>query len=200
MMEHKIEWEQKGEHREHLSVLEYKREQRTQELAELTEQTQKKTAEAAALDKQIEKTKQKKVNIESIDKIEVKPVMLSPSRVSLEKTDYETLSAAAKKYYAQEKKESKIQKLLDAANKKIDELKAVISSRREQVASLTAELSKYKSVRNRLNSANLEKEHERLKKKSSHLRGSNIRKQTVASVWQSAWQNAHKGRCPIIKI
>lgn len=116
------------------------------------------------MDKQIEKTKQKKVNIESIDKIEVKPVMFSPSRVSLEKTDYETLSAA-KKYYAQEKKESKIQKLLDAANKKIDELKAVISSRREQVASLTAELSKYKSVRNRLNSANLEKEHERLKKK-----------------------------------
>lgn len=165
MMEHKIEWEQKGEHREHLSVLEYKREQRTQELAELTEQTQKKIAEAAVLDKQIEKTKQKKVNIESIDKIEVKHVMLSPSRVSLEKTDYETLSAAAKKYYAQEKKESKIQKLLDAANKKIDELKAVISSRREQVASLTAELSKYKSVRNRLNSANLEKEHERLKKK-----------------------------------
>ncbi|MCD8048715.1 MAG: plasmid recombination protein [Clostridia bacterium] len=165
MLEHGIEWEQKGEHREHLSVLEYKREQRTQELAELTELTQEKAAEAAALDKQIERTKQKKVNIESIDKIEVKPVMLSPSRISLEKTDYETLSTAAKKYYAQEKKESKLQKLLDAANRKIDELKAVISSLREQVASLTGELSKYKSVRNRLNSANLEQENERLQKK-----------------------------------
>ena len=163
MLEHEIEWEQKGEHREHLSVLEYKREQRTQELAELTEQTQEKAAEVAALDKQLEKTKQKKVNIESIDKIEVKPVMLSPSRVSLEKTDYETLSTAAKKYYAQEKKESKLQKMLDAANRKIDELKAVISSLREQVASLTTELSKYKSVRNRLNSANLEQENERLR-------------------------------------
>ncbi|MCD7747112.1 MAG: plasmid recombination protein [Firmicutes bacterium] len=165
MLEHGIEWEQKGEHREHLSVLEYKREQRTQELAELTEQTQEKVAEAAALDKQIEKTKQKKVNIESIDKIEVKPVLLTPSRVSLEKTNYETLSTAAKKYYAQEKKESKLQKLLDAANRKIDELKAVISSLREQVASLTAELSKYKSVRNRLNSANLERENEHLRSK-----------------------------------
>ena len=196
MLEHEIEWEQKGEHREHLSVLEYKREQRTQELAELTEQTQEKVA---ALDKQLEKTKQKKVNIESIDKIEVKPVMLSPSRVSLEKTDYETLSTAAKKYYAQEKKESKLQKMLDAANRKIDELKAVISSLREQVASLTTELSKYKSVRNRLNSANLEQENERLRSRVRTYEEV-ISENTVASVWQSAWQNAHKGRCPIIKI
>ena len=35
MLERGIEWEQKGEHREHLSVLEFKREQRTLELAEL---------------------------------------------------------------------------------------------------------------------------------------------------------------------
>ncbi len=165
MLEHEIEWEQKGEHREHLSVLEYKREQRTQELAELTEQTQEKAAEAAALDKQIEKTKQKKVNIESIGKIEVKPVMLSPSRVSLEKTDYETLSTAAKKYYAQEKKESKLQKLLDAANKMIEELKSKIKSLIAENRSLRDELSKYKSVRNRLNSANLEQENERLQRK-----------------------------------
>ena len=53
--------------------------------------------------------------------------------------------------------------MLDAVNRKIDELKAVISSLREQVASLTTELSKYKSVRNRLNSANLEQENERLR-------------------------------------
>ena len=165
MLEHGIEWEQKGEHREHLSVLEYKREMRTQELAELTEQTQEKAAEAAALDKQIEKTKQQKVNIESIDKIEVKPVMLSPSRVSLEKTDYETLSTAAKKYYAQEKKESKLQKLLDAANKMIEELKSKIKSLIAENSSLRDELSEYKSVRNRLNSANLEQENERLQRK-----------------------------------
>ncbi len=163
MLEHEIEWEQKGEHREHLSVLEYKREQRTQELAKLAEQTQEKVAEAAALDKQIEKTKQKKVNIESIDKIEVKPVMLSPSRVSLEKTDYETLSTAAKKYYAQEKKESKLKKLLDAANKTIEELKSQIKSMTAEIGSLRAELLQYKTVRNKLNTPNLEQENERLR-------------------------------------
>ncbi len=163
MLEHGIEWEQKGEHREHLSVLEYKREQRTQELAELTEQTREKAAEVAALDKQIEKTRQKKVNIEGIDKIEAKPVMLSPSRVSLDKTEYETLSTAAKKFYAQEKKESKLQRMLDAANKMIDDLKSKIKSLTAEISSLRSELSEYKSVRNRLNSANLEQENERLR-------------------------------------
>lgn len=68
MLEHEIEWEQKGEHREHLSVLEYKREQRTQELAELTEQTQEKAAEVAALDKQLEKTKQKRSTSRALTK------------------------------------------------------------------------------------------------------------------------------------
>ena len=34
MLEHGIEWEQKGEHKEHLSVLEFKREKRKEELAE----------------------------------------------------------------------------------------------------------------------------------------------------------------------
>ena len=44
MLEHGIEWEQKGEQREHLSVLEYKREKRQEELAELTQQTEQKGA------------------------------------------------------------------------------------------------------------------------------------------------------------
>ena len=34
MLEHGIEWEQKGEHKEHLSVLEFKREKRKEEIAE----------------------------------------------------------------------------------------------------------------------------------------------------------------------
>ena len=38
ILEQGIEWEQKGEHKEHLSVLEFKREKRKEELAEL-EQT-----------------------------------------------------------------------------------------------------------------------------------------------------------------
>ena len=101
-------------------------EQEQERLACLTEQTQQ-AAEAAALDKKIEEIKQKKVDIESIDKIEAKPVMLSASRASIEKSEYETL-AAAKKYYAQEKRESKLQKALGAAHKLIGELRAQVAT------------------------------------------------------------------------
>ena len=153
-----VERGERGSSEEHLTVTQFKVEREQERLADLTEQTQQKEAEAAVLEKEIEKVKQKKVDIESIDKIEAKPVLLSASRVSLEKSEYETLAIAAKKYYAQEKRESKLQKALDAAHKLIGELKA-------QVASLTAELSKYKSVRRKLNSVILEQENEELRSK-----------------------------------
>ncbi|MCI5753175.1 MAG: hypothetical protein MR033_00865 [Clostridiales bacterium] len=92
-----------------------------------------------------------------MEQIEAKPVSLS-SKVILERAEYEALTAAAKKYITQEKKESKLQKMLDAANKLIAELKA-------KVASLTKELSEYKSVRGRLQAAELEQENEALRSK-----------------------------------
>ena len=137
---HDIQRGERGSSEEHLTVTQFKVKREQERLADLTERTEQKEAEVAALDKQLEKTKQKKVNIESIDKIEAKPVMLSPSRVSLEKTDYETLSTAAKKYYAQEKKESRLQKMLDAANKMISDLKAQIKSLTAEISSLRDEL------------------------------------------------------------
>ena len=146
-----VERGERGSSEEHLTVTQFKVAREQERLAVLTEQTQQKAAEAATLDKKIEKVKQKKVDIESIDKIEAKPIMLSASRVSLGKSEYETLATAAKKYYAQEKRESKLQKALDAAHKLISELKT-------QVASLTTELSKYKSVCSKLNSISLEQE------------------------------------------
>ncbi len=146
-------------------MTQFKVEREQERLVELTERTQQKKAEAAALDKQLEKTKQKKVNIESIEKIEAKPVMLSPSRVSLEKTDYETLSTAAKKYYAQEKKVSKLQRALVAAHKTIEDLRTQIKSLRAEIASLRNELFQYKSVRNKLNTLNLKQENEHLRSK-----------------------------------
>lgn len=91
--------------------------------------------------------------IPRIEKIEAKPVMLSSSRVSLAKSEYETLAAAAKKYYAQERRESKLQKTLDAANKLIGELKAQITSLKQQISALTSELSEYKSVRGKIRTA-----------------------------------------------
>lgn len=109
MQSHGIEWEQKGEHREHLSVLEYKR-----------------TAHAGTC--------------------------------RTDRADSILLSTAAKKFYAQEKKELKLQKALDSANKTVGELKAENSSLRD-------ELLKYKSVRNGLNTKEFEKENERLRGK-----------------------------------
>ena len=48
MLEHGIEWEQKGEQREHLSVLEYKREKRQEELTEQIQQTEAEISERLA--------------------------------------------------------------------------------------------------------------------------------------------------------
>ena len=169
MLERGIEWEQKGEHREHLSVLEYKREQRTQELAELDQKveqqqevlqaTEQKTEQQeqalAVIGKQIEHVQKQELAIESVEKIEPKSVPLS-SKVMLDRSEYENLATAAKKYVTQEKKEKRLQKLLDAANQMISELKSKITA-------LTAELAEYKSVRGKLRTGELEQENEKLR-------------------------------------
>ena len=162
MLEHGIEWEQKGEQREHLSVLEYKREKRQEELAELTQQTEQKAQEYSALEKKVEKIQKQNVAIEAVEKIEAKPMVLS-SKVTLERSEYESLSTAAKKYVAQEKKEHKLQKALDAAHKLIAELKNTVADPTRKLAAATKELAEYKSVRNKLNAANVEQENERLR-------------------------------------
>ena len=162
MLEHGIEWEQKGEHKEHLSVLEYKREKRQEELAELTQQTEQKAQEYSALEKKVEKIQKQNVAIEAVEKIEAKPMVLS-SKVTLERSEYESLSTAAKKYVAQEKKEHKLQKALDAANKMIAELKNTVGELTRKLAAATKELSEYKSVRGKLRAADLEQENDRLR-------------------------------------
>ena len=63
MLEHGIEWEQKGEHKEHLSVLEFKREKRKEELAEL--------------EQSIERVQQQQVSIQAVEQIEAKPLPLT---------------------------------------------------------------------------------------------------------------------------
>ena len=148
MLEHGIEWEQKGEHREHLSVLEYKREQRTQELAEL-EQT-------------IERVQQQQVSIEAVEQIKAKPIPLS-SKVALEWEDYQALVTAAEKFVVQEKQEGKLKKLLNEAKKTISTLKNTITDLKAQLAAVKAELAEYKSVRGKLRTAELERENDNLR-------------------------------------
>lgn len=152
-----VERGERGSSEEHLTVTQFKVEREQERLADLTEQTEQKAQEAVALDKKIDKIQKQQVAIQSVEKIEAKPVPLS-SKVMLERSEYESLTAAAKKYITQEKKESKLQKALDAANKLIAELKA-------KVVSLTKELSEYKSIRGKLNVAGLEQENEALRGK-----------------------------------
>ena len=71
--------------------------------------------------------------------------------------------SAAMKHITQEKKESTLQKALDAAHKLIAELKNTVADLARKLAAATRELAEYKSVRNKLNAANVEQENERLR-------------------------------------
>ena len=150
-----IERGERGSSEEHLTVTQFKVEREQERLADLTEKAAQKAQESASLEKKIERIQKQQIAVQSVEQIEAKPVPLS-SKIMLERSEYETLSAAAKKYITQEKKESKLQKMLDGANKLISELKA-------KVAALTKELSEYKSIRGKLHTAGLEQENEVLR-------------------------------------
>ena len=92
-----------------------------------------------------------------MEQIEPRAVPFS-SKVMLDRSEYENLAAAAKKFYVQERKESKLQKALDTAMKIISELTA-------KVTALTAELVEYKSVRGKLHTNELEHENRKLRDK-----------------------------------
>ena len=154
-----VERGERGSSEEHLTVTQFKVEQEQARLAELAEHTEQKEQQVAALDKKIVKIQKQQIAVQAVDQIEAKPVPLS-SKVMLERSDYESLVTTAKKYITQEKKESKLKKTLDAAYKVIAELKA-------KIASQSAELFEYKSVRNKLNTAGVEQENEALRSKIS---------------------------------
>ena len=148
MLEPGLEWAQKGEHKEHLSVLEFKREKRKEELAEL--------------EQSIERVQQQQVSIQAVEQIEAKPLPLS-SKVAVDKEDFQNLVTAAQKFVVQEKQEGKLKKLLTDAKKTIADLKAKIESLVTELSAVKAELAQYKSVRGQLRTADLEQENERLR-------------------------------------
>lgn len=150
MLGHGIEWEEKGEHKEHLSVLEFKREKRKEEIAEL-EQT-------------LERVQQKQVSVQAVEQIEANPLPLT-SKVAVEREEYKTLVTAAQKYVVQEKQEGKLKKLLKEAKKTIADLKAKIESLVTELSATKDELAQYKSVRGQLRTNELEQENDRLRKR-----------------------------------
>lgn len=150
MLEHGIEWEQKGEHKEHLSIWKFKQEKRKKEIAEL-EQT-------------LERVQQKQVSVQAVEQIEAKPLPLT-SKMAVEREDYQTLMTAAQKYMVQEKQEENLKKFLREAKKTISDLKAKIESLVADLAATKDELAQYKSVRGQLRTADLEQENDRLHEK-----------------------------------
>ena len=148
---------ERGSSEEHLTVTQFKVEREQERLEQLTAQTQQKEQQAASLEKKIEKIQKQQIAVQKVEQIEPHAVPFS-SKVMLDRSEYENLAAAVKKLYVQERKESKLQKALDSANKLIDEFKV-------QIASLKAELFKYTSVRTKLNPTDLERENEELRSK-----------------------------------
>lgn len=149
-LEHGIEWEQKGEHKEHLSVLEFKREKRKEELAEL--------------EQSIEHVQKKQVSIKEVEQIETKPLPLT-SKVAVDKEDFQNLVTAAQKFVVQEKQESKLKKLLKDAKKTISDLKAKVDSLVAELDSVKAELAQYRLTRGQLRTTELEQDNDRLHRK-----------------------------------
>ena len=152
-----VERGERGSSEEHLTVTQFKLQQEQARLAELTEQNRQQEQQAATLGRQIEKIQNQQVNVAAIEKIEAKSVPFS-NKVAVEREDFERLSTLAKKYITAEKKESKLQKALDAANRLIAKLKAEIDS-------LKQEISDYKSVHSKLRAAELERENTELRGK-----------------------------------
>ena len=168
MERHDIQWEQLGTHDEHLSVVNYKKEQRLKEVN--------------ALEKSISKIQNQQLEVQAVDKIEAKPIPLS-SKVMLSHEDYKTLTTAAKKYVPQEKKESKLQKLLDVANRKIAQLEKKVSDLLKSIADLTKQLDQYRSVRGQLSVGALKQENEELRK-SNGLYKSIIEQHGLGINWE----------------
>ena len=150
MLEHGIEWEQKGEHKEHLSVLEFKREKRKEELAEL--------------EQSIERVQQKQVSIKAVDQIETKPLPLT-SKVAVDKEDFQNLVTAAQKFVVQEKQESRLKRLLKDAKKTISDLKVKVDSLVAELDSVKGELAQYRSTRGQLRTTELEQDNDYLRRK-----------------------------------
>mgnify|MGYP002647039558 CR=1 FL=1 len=152
-----VERGKRGSSEEHLTVTQFKVQQEQARLAELTEQNRQQEQQVATLGRQIEKIRNQQVDVAAIEKIEAKSVPFS-SKVAVEREDFERLSTLAKKYITAEKKESKLQKPLDAANRLIARLKA-------EIAGLKQELSEYKSIRSKLRTSDLERENAELRGK-----------------------------------
>ena len=135
-----IEWEQKGTHNEHLSVLDYKKKERKKEVA--------------ALENKLSKLSDKETKIKAIDNIPVKKTVFGDN-LTVSREDYENLAATAKKQIASEKKEKKQE--------------AEITQLQQENATLKSELTAEKKKNADSKSINLRIENAKLKEQVSKM-------------------------------
>ena len=190
MERHEIQWEKKGTHEKHLSVLDFEKRERAREVAALESQKtelqervddlQENYIQQSEQVEQVEKTLQalrdQQLSVEQVEAVEAKPVPLT-GKVMISKQDYETLTMAAQKYVVQEKKEGRLQRLLDTANEKIQsllhtvsELKQTIFGLNQRVANLEGELAQERSFEKRFAAQRMEQENVRLKRENKRFR------------------------------
>lgn len=133
-----IEWEQLDTHKPHLSVLDYKKQEREKEIS--------------ALDKEIDKAAKKKARIAAVDDIQTKKTVFGDN-LTVSREDYESLTDLAKKQIAAEKKEKK--------------LKSEITQLQAENTKLKTELSAEKKKNEDSKSVNLRLENAKLSEKLS---------------------------------
>ena len=164
MLQYGIEWDKKGTHKEHLPLLDFKKEMRTQEALQLEEKVEAISetlavkekavsflkAEISKEEQELKSIKTKKTKLKKVDEIEVKPAFLDGGKVVVAKEEFEDVKALAKKQIVAE---SKKQKML-AENVVL----------REENKLLSKELNEYKSIKNRLSMAGVEAELSNVKK------------------------------------
>lgn len=97
MQEHGIEWEQLGTHEEHLSVLEYKKQERSKEVKELDSAIAQKRTEVEKIEDTLQAVQKQVVDLDKIEAVSAKKSLLS-DRVTLPRSDFENLLHAARQY------------------------------------------------------------------------------------------------------
>lgn len=140
MQEHGIEWEQLGTHEEHLSVLDYKKQERTKEVRALDTAIAEKQTQVSEIEQTLQSVQKQVVDLDKIENISVKKALLS-DKVTLPRSDFENLLNAAKQYVVYRRQDDHLQGLLDAANAKIKQLEGIVSELRQRVTELVNDLS-----------------------------------------------------------
>lgn len=140
MLEHGIEWEQLGTHEEHLSVLDYKKQERTKEVRALDTAIAEKQTQVSEIEQTLQSVQQQAVDLDKIENVSVKKALLS-DKVTLPRSDFENLLSAAKQYVVYRRQDDRLQGLLDAANGKIKQLESAVGELKRKVSGLVDELS-----------------------------------------------------------